>query len=80
MKKLIDYPEEIDNILKEYKKKTGMSVAAYIQRAIYKAMVHDKLINIRRLTINLDKEGNVVNIDELCDTCKYKIKGDVKID
>lgn len=61
MKKLIQLPDKIHDVLKNYKEKTGMSISAYIYRAIYKAMVHDKLINIKRVNIYVDKNtGKVI--------------------
>lgn len=60
MKKLIEIPEKIDNILKKYKKKTGVPISAYIQHAIFKQMIHDGLIMIKRVTINVNKDNNKV--------------------
>lgn len=57
MKKLITIPDEINDILQEYKDKTGIAVTAYIQEAIYRRMIHDKLMIIKTVTVHVDKEG-----------------------
>lgn len=55
MKKLITLPDKIDEILKNHKEKTGVSVTAYIQRAVYLQMINDRLMNIKPVTVYFNK-------------------------
>ena len=65
MKKLITLPDEVSDILNNYKEKTGMSATSYIQRAVYKSLIHDKLMIIKPRIIYYEKEdennGNKLN-------------------
>lgn len=81
MKKLINVPEEILKVLKEYKKQTGINASAYIVKALYKQMINDNLIKTKTVTIYIDKEtGNIINVNPLCDNCNKVMRNpNVKI-
>lgn len=53
IKKLIRLPREINDVLLENKRMSGMSATAYIQEAVYRKMIHDKLIKIKRTTVEV---------------------------
>ena len=60
IKKLIDIPDNIHEILAYYKEVTGCSVSEQIKHAILRFLVHEKLLTIKRRTVYIDEEKKVV--------------------
>lgn len=61
MKKLIELPDNIKKILDDYKEKTGIPVTQYIQKAVYKQMIRDDLIQIKTRIVYI--EENEVEVE-----------------
>jgi len=55
--KLVSFPEEILDILDEYKQKTGVPATDYIRLAVIKKMIEEKLIFIKVKYITIKKKG-----------------------
>jgi len=54
--KLISFPEEVLDVLDEYKQKTGIPATDYIRLAVIKKMIEEKLIFIKTKYVNVNKE------------------------
>jgi hypothetical protein len=54
--KLISFPEEILDVLEDYKQKTGIAATDYIRNALAKQMIIDKLIFFSTKYIEVEKE------------------------
>jgi len=81
--KLISFPEEILEVLEEYRQKTGIPATDYIRRAVLREMIADKLIFIKMKYItfetkNEEEKEPVINMDAIesnkfCDGDKCEI-------
>lgn len=69
-KLLLKLPEQIHFILQNYKKKTGMSMTSYIQRALYRQLINDRLLYIKMVTLNVDPENGEM-LDSVPESIKY---------
>jgi uncharacterized membrane protein YheB (UPF0754 family) len=64
MKKLITIPNRIHDILEEHKKLTGRSITSLVQEAIYKWMIHEKLLTQRRVKLFFDEKTGIILTEE----------------
>lgn len=57
--KLISFPEEILEVLEEYKRKTGIPATDYIRNCVARKMIGDGLIwlNIRYIDVDAKRKG-----------------------
>lgn len=74
MDKLITYPKELDEILKEYKEKTGISVTQYIRKALIKQMILDELIEFEKKTFVEENGALQPKGEKYCDSASCEIK------
>lgn len=56
--KLIAFPEDVLEILADYKAKTGVSASNYIRNATIRRMIRDKLIWFKMVTVDVKTEKN----------------------
>ena len=73
--KLISFPEEILDVLDEYKQKTGIPATDYIRRAVVKQMIVEGMIFIKMKYIEVVEEkgnkGKKVNISDAIEANKF---------
>lgn len=74
MDKLISYPKKIDEILKRYKDKTGVSVTQYIRKALIKQMILDGLIEFEKETFVEKEDGSLeAKGERYCDSASCEL-------
>lgn len=73
MKKLITIPDEIYDILNKYKETTGISMSAYIQEALYKKLIHDRLMVVKTTPVYVGKklDKKIRSIQQMPEGIKY---------
>ena len=73
MKKLIEIPDDVFNVMEAYKVATGRSVMSMIQEGIFRWAVHKKLIKFKTITITreklVEKSKNVNKLPEANKFC-----------
>jgi len=70
--KLISFPEEILDVLDDYKKKTGIPATDFVRKAVVKQMIIEGLIFIKTRYIIEDKIKLVrVNISDAIESNKF---------
>lgn len=87
IKKLVEFPKEIMEVLEKHKIDVGRSTSSMIQEAVWRWCVHEKLIKIKTKVIEIEKNSIKKNINivpkdiEFCDAegkCDIPIKGEEK--
>ena len=75
MKKLIDIPEKIHNILLEHKERTGRNVTGMILEALYRWLIHENLMIVKRRVVYVDEEnksnGKIIAAQEVPESIKF---------
>lgn len=77
--KLLNIPDKIFEILEEHKKITGRSMSSMIMEALYKWMIHERLMMIRTRIVYIDKEvertkkQTIPNAIMYCDSDKCQV-------
>ena len=61
MKKSIEIPDNISDVLEQHKIDTGRPVSGMIQEAIWRWAIHEKLIKIRIVVIKREKTAKKIN-------------------
>lgn len=56
MKKLLTIPDEVHKLLEDYKELTGRSVTGIIQEAIYRWLIHEKILIPKRVILYYDEK------------------------
>ena len=75
MKKLLNIPDKVHDILQEHKKLTGRSISGMITEALFKWLVHEKLFVPLRVRLYYDEK-----LDKYFTEEQYKlIKGNGKV-
>jgi len=70
MKKLIIIPDKIHDILEEQKSLTGRAISSMIQEALYKWMVHERLMIPKLVKLYYDEKSNKFFTEEEYDLIK----------
>jgi hypothetical protein len=65
--KLIAFPEDVLDVLSDYKEKTGVSASNYIRNATIRRMIQDKLIWFSMKTIDVETKSNGKKYSNLSD-------------
>lgn len=64
MKKLIEIPDKVHHILEDFKNLTGRAISSMIQEAIYKWMVHERLMIPKIVQLYYDEKSDKLFTEE----------------
>ena len=73
MKKTIEIPDELYEVLEEHKKTTGRPITGMIQEGLYRWMVHERLVKPKTREINMKRKEKLPEELKFCDGDKCNV-------